>query len=83
MSPFPWKCCCWALIQKIFIFSDLSTDRGVDVSAVCVYPANNSVDDVTGRFGRNAGVFDIFRTLLVNPNTGVQTTSGYVEVGTH
>ena len=39
------------------------------------------MDDVTGRFGRNAGVFDIFRTLLVNPNTGVQTTSGYVEVG--
>ena len=50
------------------------------VSAVCVYPANNSVEDSTGRFGRNGGVFDIFRTLLVNPNTGTQTTSGYVEV---
>ena len=56
--------------------------RGVDASAVCIYPANNSVDDATGRFGRNGGVFDIFRTLLVNPNTGTQTTSGYVEVGT-
>ena len=53
---------------------------GVSVSAVCVYPANNSVEDSTGRFGRNGGVFDIFRTLLVNPNTGTQTTSGYVEV---
>ena len=55
---------------------------GVPVSAVCVYPANNSVEDSTGRFGRNGGVFDIFRTLLVNPNTNTQTTSGYVEVST-
>ena len=61
----------------------LHIDRGVDVSAVCVYPANNSVNDMTDANGRNGGVFDIFRTLLVNPNTGVQTTSGYVEVGLH
>ena len=59
----------------LYIFS------GVDVSAVCVYPANNSVNDMTDANGRNGGVFDIFRTLLLNPNTGVQTTSGYVEVG--
>ena len=38
------------------------------------HQTNNSVDDVTGRYGRNAGVFDIFRTLLVNPNTGILTT---------
>ena len=53
------------------------------MSAVCVYPANNSVNDMTDANGRNGGVFDIFRTLLVNPNTGAQTTSGYVEVGLH
>ena len=47
---------------------------------MCVYPASNSVDDATGRYGRNGGVFDIFRTLLVNPNTGILTTSGYMEV---
>ena len=55
--------------------------RGDDISAVCVYPANNSVNDMTDANGRNGGVFDIFRTLLQNPNTGVQTTTGYVEVG--
>ena len=62
-------------------FSYLFLCRGVEASAVCVYPASNSVDDATGRYGRNGGVFDIFRTLLVNPNTGILTTSGYVEVG--
>ena len=68
-------------MRDYFILPFIS-DSGVPVSAVCVYPANNSVEDLTGRFGRNGGVFDIFRTLLVNPNTGTQTTSGYVEVGT-
>eukprot|EP00731_Ephydatia_muelleri_P032613 Em0024g157a len=61
------------------VLHQLQCHHGVPVSAVCVYPANNSVEDSTGRFGRNGGVFDIFRTLLVNPNTGTQTTSGYVE----
>ncbi|KAL5510702.1 hypothetical protein EMCRGX_G006297 [Ephydatia muelleri] len=65
---------------SLFMYGVFTTTiGGVPVSAVCVYPANNSVDDATGRFGRNGGVFDIFRTLLVNPNTGLQTTSGYVE----
>ncbi|KAL5510721.1 hypothetical protein EMCRGX_G006318 [Ephydatia muelleri] len=65
---------------SLFMYGVFTTTiGGVPVSAVCVYPANNSVEDSTGRFGRNGGVFDIFRTLLVNPNTGTQTTSGYVE----
>ncbi|KAL5510758.1 hypothetical protein EMCRGX_G006359 [Ephydatia muelleri] len=65
---------------SLFMYAVFTTTiGGVDASAVCIYPANNSVDDATGRFGRNGGVFDIFRTLLVNPNTGTQTTSGYVE----
>eukprot|EP00731_Ephydatia_muelleri_P032581 Em0024g125a len=67
---------------SLFMYGVFTTTiGGVDASAVCIYPANNSVDDATGRFGRNGGVFDIFRTLLVNPNTGTQTTSGYVEIG--
>eukprot|EP00731_Ephydatia_muelleri_P032614 Em0024g158a len=65
---------------SLFMYGVFTTTiGGVSVSAVCVYSANNSVEDSTGRFGRNGGVFDIFRTLLVNPNTGTQTTSGYVE----
>eukprot|EP00731_Ephydatia_muelleri_P032638 Em0024g182a len=65
---------------SLFMYGVFTTTiGGVTLSAVCVYPANNSVEDSTGRFGRNGGVFDIFRTLLVNPNTGTQTTSGYVE----
>ena len=62
-------------------FSYLFLCGDVDASAVCIYPANNSVDDATGRYGHNGGVFDIFRTLLVNPNMGIPTISGYVEVG--
>eukprot|EP00731_Ephydatia_muelleri_P032592 Em0024g136a len=65
---------------SLFMYGVFTTTiGGVEASAVCIYPANNSVNDATGRYGRNGGVFDIFRTLLVNPNTGVRTTSGYVE----
>ena len=56
-------------------------NRGVVVSAVCVYPANNSKNDANDAGGNNGGVFDIFRTPLINPLTGVRASSGYVEVG--
>ena len=56
-------------------------NRGVVVSAVCVYPANNSKNDATDAGGNNGGVFDIFRTPLINPLTSVRSSSGYVEVG--
>ncbi|KAL5510746.1 hypothetical protein EMCRGX_G006347 [Ephydatia muelleri] len=69
---------------SLFMYGVFTTTiGGVEASAVCVYPASNSVDDATGRYGRNGGVFDIFRTLLVNPNTGIRTTSGYVECTTN
>eukprot|EP00731_Ephydatia_muelleri_P032625 Em0024g169a len=69
---------------SLFMYGVFTTTiGGVTLSAVCVYPANNSVEDSTGQFGRNGGVFDIFRTLLVNPTTGAQTTSGYVECTTN
>ena len=49
-------------------------------SSICVYLANDS-DALAPNGVNNRGVFDIFRSQVYDPVSGVNVANGYVEVG--
>ena len=52
---------------------------GPEGTAICAYPADNSLATGAASMGYNRGIFDIFREDLSNPNPSPDGTDGELQ----